>query len=112
MLADNQTLVCLGDWLYKLKLINQRPYLLAVDQFYTISLAVIHKASPEDISPGGVLIVDCILETLRINNNKIISRIPNVMLIPYSLQSVVNKAREDKFMSITGFVYNYPCRMS
>ena len=90
MLADNHTLVFLGTWLYKLKLTNQRPSCLAVDLLYDMSQALIPKASPEDIYPRDLLIVGGILETLRINYNKIISGIPNGIPSPYSLQYVVN----------------------
>ena len=74
--------------------------------------AVIPKALPESIFLGGVLIVGGLLESLGINNNKIIYGIPNCIPSSSDLQYVANKAREAKFMRIAGFVCNYPCSMS
>ena len=47
------------------------------DIFYAISQAVMLKYPPEEISLGGGLIVAGILESLGINDNKIISGILN-----------------------------------
>ena len=69
MLADNQPLVSLGDHLSKLKSINKQPPSLAADGFCAISQTVIPKASPEEISLGGGLIVGVLLESLDINDN-------------------------------------------
>ena len=55
---------------------------------------------------GGLLVI------LGINDNKIISGILNFIPIPSNLRYVVKKYREAKFMSISGFVCNYPCSMS
>ena len=77
MLADNQPLVSVGTQLSKLKPINKRPSSLAVDIFYSMAQAVIQKASPEAIYLGCGFIVGGILESLGINNNKIISGIPS-----------------------------------
>ena len=52
------------------------------------------------------------LESLGINDNKIISGVPNLIPSPSKLWYVVKKSREAKFMMIAGFVCNYPCRMS
>ena len=41
------SVICLGDQLYKLKSINKRPSSLAADIFYAMYQAVIPKASPE-----------------------------------------------------------------
>ena len=74
--------------------------------------AVIPKASLEEICHWGGLIVGGFLASLDINNNIIISRIPNYIPIPSKFRCVVHKAREVTFMRITGFVCNYPCSMS
>ena len=107
MLAENQPLVSADAHFYKLKSINKRPSSLAVDKFYDMAQAVIPKASPEEICVGGGLIVGGLLESLDINNNKIISRIPNLIPIPSHLHYVVNKSHEYTFMSIVGFFCNY-----
>ena len=77
MLADNHLLVSLGAQLYKINPINKRLSLLAADRFYVMTQAVMPKASPEEISLGGGLIVGGLLESLGINDNKITSGIPN-----------------------------------
>ena len=77
----------------KLKLINKQLSLLAVDISYVTTQTVIPKASSEAISFGGGLIVGGILESLGINNNNIIFRIPNGIPIPSSLWYVAKKAR-------------------
>ena len=58
------------------------------------------------------MVVIGILESLGINDNKIISGIPNFIPSPSNLRYVVKKYREDTFMGIAGFVYDYPCSMS
>ena len=58
------------------------------------------------------MIVDGLLESLGINNNKIISGIPSFIPSPSKLWYVVKKSREATFMRIAGFVCNYPCIMS
>ena len=58
------------------------------------------------------MILGCLLESIGINGNKIISGIPNYIPSPSNLWCVVKKSRETTFMSIAGFVCNYPCRMS
>ena len=112
MLADKQPLVSLSAQLSKLNSINKQPPSLAGDISYTMAQAEMPKASPEAIYIGGGLIVGGILASLGINNNKIIYGISNLIPSPLNLQYVVNKYREDKFISIAGFVYNYPCSMS
>ena len=82
MLVENQLLVSVGAQLSKIKSINKRPPLMAANRFYSMVQAVIPKASPEAIYLGCGLIVDGILESLGINDNKIISRIPNCIPIP------------------------------
>ena len=72
---------------------------------------MIPKSSPEAICFGGGLIVGGILVSVGINDNKIISGIPNYIPSPSNLLYVVKKAREANFMSISGFVCNYPCSM-
>ena len=62
------------------------------------------KSSREAISPVGGLIVGGILDSLDINDNNIISRIPNSVPSPSSLCYVVKKSLEATFMSISGFV--------
>ena len=69
------------------------------------------KASPEAISLGGGLIVVGILESIGINDNMIISGIPNEIPSPSSLWYVAKKACEVKLMTIEGFVCKYPCIM-
>ena len=112
MLADNHPLVSLGDQLSKLKSINKKISLLAADIFYAVSQAVMPKASPEAISLGGVLIVGGLLEILGINDNKIISGIPNCIPSPSNLRYMLKKYREATFIRISGFVCNCPFRMS
>ena len=77
MLVENQTLFSLGSHFSKLKSINKQPSSLSTDRFYAMAKAVIMKASPEAISLGGGLIVGGLLESLGINENKMISAIPN-----------------------------------
>ena len=77
MLVENQTLFSLGSHFSKLKSINKQPSSLSTDRFYAMAKAVIMKASPEAISLGGGLIVGGLLESLGINDNKMISGIPN-----------------------------------
>ena len=72
MLAYNQELLNLGTQLSKLELINQRPTLLAADQFYDIYQAVIPKASPEAISIGVGWIVGGLLTILGVHDKNII----------------------------------------
>ena len=73
---------------------------------------VIPKLSPEAICLGGGSIVGGLLTSLCINDNKIISGIPNFIPIPSNLYYVVKKFREATFMGIAGFFCNYPCSMS
>ena len=70
------------------------------------------KASPEAISLGGGLIVGGLLSSLGINNNNIISGIPNLILSPSNLRYVMKKSREDILMRIAGFFCNCNCSMS
>ena len=112
MLADNHPLLHLGDRLYKLKFINQRPTSLSVDHFYAMYQSVIPKASPEAISLGGGFIAGGILDSLGINYNKIIYGIPNGITITSILRYVLKKSREATFMIIAGFFCKYPCNMS
>ena len=58
------------------------------------------------------MIVGGLLASISVYDNNIISRIPNYIPISSNIQYVVKKAREAAFMSIAGFVCNYPCRMS
>ena len=74
--------------------------------------AVIQKTSPEAICLECGFIVGLILEYLGINYNNIIFGIPNFIPSPSNLRYVVNKYCGDTFTSISGFVCNYPCRMS
>ena len=64
------------------------------------------------ISLEGGLMVSGILESIGINYNSIISGIQNLIPSPSNLWYVVKKAREDTFMRIAGFFYNYPGSMS
>ena len=112
MLEENHPLVILGTQLSKLKSINKRPSLLAADRFYDMSQAVMPKVLPEEISLGGGLIVYVLFASLLIKNNKIISGILNYIRSPSKIQYVVKKSREAIFMSILGFVCNYPCIVS
>ena len=77
MVADNQPLVSAGSQLSKINPINKGPSSLAADIFYSMTQAVIPKASPEAIYLGCGLIVGGLLASLSINDNKIISGIPN-----------------------------------
>ena len=77
MLAENQPLFCLAAQLSKLNSINKPPTLLSPDRFYAMSQAVIQKASPEAITLGGGLVLGGLLVSLCINDNNIISGIPN-----------------------------------
>ena len=70
------------------------------------------KASLESIYLGGGLIVGGLLESLGINDNKIISGIPNCIPSPSNLWYVVKKSHEAVFIRISGFICNYPCSMS
>ena len=112
MLADNHLLVSASAQLYKLNPINKQPSSLSMDRFYAMDQVVIPKSSPEEICLGGGLIVGGLLASLGINNNNIISGIPNYIPSPSNLWCVAKKSREDTFMRIAGFVCNYPCRMS
>ena len=112
MSADNQSLVCLGSQLSKLKSIKQRPSLLAAYRFYAMYKAVMPKASPEAIYIEIGLIVGGLLEIIGIKDNNIISGTPNVITSTSSLRYVAKKSREATFMRISGFVCNYPCSTS
>ena len=57
------------------------------------------------------MIVSGFLESLGINDNKIISGILNFIPSPSKLWYVAKKSREPTFTRIAGFVYNDPCRM-
>ena len=70
------------------------------------------KASPEAICLGFGFIAGIILASLGINDNKIISGIPNYIPSPSKLWYVLKKSREATFMRTSGFVCNYPCSMS
>ena len=54
------------------------------------------------------MIVSGLLEIIGINDNNIISGILNCIPIPSNLGFVVKKYREAAFMSIAGFVCNFP----
>ena len=58
------------------------------------------------------MIVSGILASLGINDNNIISGIPNCTTSPSNLWYVAKKVCEAKFMRIAGFVCNYTCIMS
>ena len=73
-----------------------------------MSQAVILKASTEERSLAGQLVVCGFLDSIGINDNKIIYGIPNDIPSPPRLQSVVKKTLEAEFLSIAGFVYKYP----
>ena len=73
---------------------------------------MIPKSSLEAIFLGGGLISGGLLSNLGINNNNIISGIPNYITITSNLWFVVKKSREATLLRIAGFVCNYPCRMS
>ena len=88
MLADTQPLVSLVSQLSKLNSINKGTSLLAADRFYAMSQAVILKAYTQAISIGGGLIVGGLLEILGINDNNIISGIPNCIPSPSNLRCV------------------------
>ena len=105
VLANNQPLVSLGAQLSELKSINKRTSSLAADIFYDMSQEMTPKSSPEAISLGDGLIVGGLLASLGINNNKIISGIPNCIPSPSNLRYVAKKAYEATLMRITGFVY-------
>ena len=106
---EDQTLVSLGAQLSKLKSINKNPSSLADNKFYAMAQAVLPKTSPESISLGGGLIVGGLLASIGINDNNIISVIPNYIPSPSNLRYVVNKYRNAAFMRMVGFIYNYPC---
>ena len=55
---------------------------------------MILKALLEPISLGGGLIVDGLLASLDIKDNKIISGISNCITSPSNLRCVVNKSRK------------------
>ena len=74
--------------------------------------AVIPKTSPEAICLGGGLLVGDLSEILVINDNNILSGVPNYISSPTNLRYVAKKTREATFMSIAGSVCNYPCSMS
>ena len=61
MLLDNQLLVSIGTQLSKLKSTDIRPSLLAANRFYYMAQTVMPKASSEEISLGGGLVVGGIL---------------------------------------------------
>ena len=52
------------------------------------------------------------MDSLGINDNNIISGIPNSIPSPSILQYVVKKDREATFMIISGFICNYTYSMS
>ena len=52
-----------------------------------------------------------LLASLGINDNKIISGVSNYIPSPPNPRYAVKKASEATFMSISGFVCNYPCSM-
>ena len=54
------------------------------------------------------MIVDGLLAILGINDNKIISGIPNYIINPSKLWYVMKKSLEGIFMRIAWFVCNYP----
>ena len=112
MLAYNHTLAQLGTQLSKLNSIIQQPTFISADIFHARSQAVMPKASPAAISLGGGLVVGGILDSIGINDNKILSWIPNDITSPSRLWYMVKKPRESIFMRIVGFVWNYPCRIS
>ena len=58
------------------------------------------------------MIVSVLLESLDINDNKILSGIRNYIPNPSNLCYVVKKSGEAKFMRIAGFVCNCPCSIS
>ena len=95
----------------KLKSINKRPPSLATDRFYAMAQAVMPEASPEAISLGCGFIVACLLASLGINDNKIISGISDCSPSPSNVRYVVKKYRVDVFIRISVFVCNYPCSM-
>ena len=109
MLAHNHPLYSLGAQFSKIKSINKQLSLLAVDRLYAMAKAVMPKSSLEAISLEGGFILSVLLIKLGINENKIISRIPNCIPSPSNLRYVVKKSRADKFMRIAGFVCNSPC---
>ena len=82
ILADNQLLVSLGAQLSRLKSINKRQTSLAADIFYAMAQAVMLKSWPEAIYLRGGLIVAGILESIGINDKKIISGISNCTISP------------------------------
>ena len=112
MLVENQPLVSLRAQLYRLKSINKRPPLMAADRFYAIPQSVMPNASREEISLGGGLIVAGLLASIDINGNWIIYGIINYIVSPSNLRYVVKKDREDTFMMIAEFVFNFPCSIS
>ena len=65
----NQSLVSAGAQLSKLNSINKQPSYLSEGRFNATSQSVIPKASSEEISLGGGLIVGVLLESLDINDN-------------------------------------------
>ena len=77
---------------------------MAEDRFYDMSEAVMTKASPEAICPGGGLVVSGLLPSIGINNNKIIYGIPNCIPSPSKLWYVAKKYHKATFMRIAGFV--------
>ena len=88
----------------KINSINKLPPSLAADRFYAMAQSGMLKASPREIYLGGGFIVAGILESIGINDNKIISGISNFIPGPSNLQYMVKKARETKFMRIAGFI--------
>ena len=73
---------------------------------------MITEASTYEISIGSGFIVGVLLESLSINDNKIIYGISNCNPIPQKLLYAMKKSRESTFIKISGFVCNYTCRMS
>ena len=98
--------------MFKLKPINKRPTSLPMDRFYAMNQAVITKSSTKVIYLGGRLIVGGILASIGINDNNIISEIPNWIPSTSILWCAANKSREAKFVITAGFVCNYLCSIS
>ena len=82
MLADNQPLVSSCTQLSKLKSISKRPSSLAEDRFYAMAQSVIPKSLPKANYLGGVLIIGGLLASFGINDNQIVSGIPNYITSP------------------------------
>ena len=112
MLVYNHPLVSAGDQLSKLNSINKQISLLAADIFYAMDQAGLPKASPEAICLGVGLKVVGLLASIGINDNNIISGIPNFIASSSNLWYVVKKSCEATFMRIAGFFCNYLCTIS